>query len=509
MKPSAVEIKWLWVIVGVATILRTGLALQGGQYFFGDESRFMRSVVFYRSIFSGQWETARQVISSPQHAGFIYVGALICPLANVLAGLLGAGDWSQAANVHVAMPLIASVLNVFSILNVWLVHRVARQFGGTPAEALLAALLAAINSALVYQARHLLPYDSATTAMLCSLLLVPRAERPSIQAAIGGLAGLCFCIYNGYWFIIPALGLLLLYRTPGHAPKIRAGTWFALGAVGGVAVTMGPGTLAGGSSYWSELIFFSGTAYQGVFAEGWSFPWEYHWRAESWLGLVVLGSCLCVGVAQHATLPARVREWLVFALIIYLLLTLCSTGLEVFVVYGRSFRPLLIVLCLLGGYAGAQLLPTSTRGRVALVGAILGLASINLVPHFRVSFPTAVIEFVWSQHGFPKLALSYQGVLVPDHWPAASRPDLALLNPVGIFPVKRLAAMPAGETLVTWRHPHSIPVYLYEGHRPWERRLLLENPPDIRLIKLGHPAETPNFPAREYFLMPEDVPRGY
>jgi hypothetical protein len=509
MKSGAAESRWLWLILLLAAAVRMGLALQGGQYFFGDESRFMRSVLLYRSLSTGHWELARQALASPEHAGFIFAGALACPLAHLFSWLAGVGDWSQATNVHAAMPFLAASLGLLSVLNVGLIHRVARVHGADAVEARLAALLAAICATLAYPARHLLPYDAALTVFLLAMTLLPRAGQRGVALAVGALGGVCFTVYNGYWFIPPALGLMLVLRVDGTAGRMRTASLSALGCLAAIALVMLPGTLAGGEDYWLEFLLYSGTAYQGLFAEGWSFPWEYLWRSETWLVIVVAVACGWLFVRQRGRLPERAVQWLGLALVIYLLLALTSTGLHRFVVYGRSVRPLLILACLLGGWSLHALLPASPRVRAAAIAGLLGLAALNLAPHFRLSFPNGVKETVWRLHGFPKLALSYQGLIRVESWPKVNRPDLALVNPASIYPVRGLVPLPAGETLAVWRHPHSLEAYLYEGHRPAERRLLRAHPPAMLLIRLAHPDDTPNLPPYDYWLKQEEVPRGY
>lgn len=500
---------WLLAgIVALAALLRIALAAQGGQFFFADEGRFMRSIALYQGLLAGKASLVTGALDSPQHTGFVLLGALLAPLGHALAALAGSGDWSQAAQVRASLPLLALVMSVFSILNVWLVHRVARAHGAGPGETLFAALLAAVAASLTYHSRHLLPYDASLTALLAALLLLPRAGETRLAFAIGALAGLGCALYNGYWFLGPLLGVAVLHAANGR--RLRAGAACAAGAIGVFGLLMLPGTWLRGVDFWREFRHFGATAKQGLFAEGWSFPWAYLWQAESWLGAVILAALLAGLVGVRRDLPVRVRRWLALAAGLCLLWFLGSTVLEKIVLYGRTIRPLTVLFCLAGGWALDRLLPAAPRVRLVAVAGLLALAALNLRPHFLVTFPREAAEEVWRDQGVPKLALGYAGVDASgESWPRVTRLDLALVNAAGIFPVRAPVPEPAGTVLRTWLHPHAIAAYLYEGHPPAQRTVLRAHPPAIRLIQLVQPAAVPAFPPAELLARPSDIPDGY
>lgn len=500
--------RWLLLALGIGALLRLGLIAQGGQFYFGDEGRFLRSVLLYRSLLDGDSALAAKAVASPIHAGFTYAGALIAAPVHLAARGMGLGDWTQAVQVRTAAPLFAAALGLFSVLNIALLHRLVRTAGGDEAEAGLAALLSAVAASLTYYARHLLPYDLALTAALIGLILAAGPPGRARTLLAGAAGGLTFTLYNGYWFLVPVIGLATVLPAPDWPGRFRAAGLSCLGAVSAIGLVMLPGLWCAGADYGREFLAFSGTVTQGLFAEGWLLPFAYLGAAEGLLGTAAIAGILW-SLRPGQPKPHRLRLWVGLAAAIYLLLAVCSTGLEKFVVYGRSVRPLTMLGCLLAGYAAAQLWRRWPRVRLLLIGTILALGVANLIPHYRLGFPAAVKEQVWSMHGIPKLGLSFSGVSLTETWPPVTRPDLLLLNPVGLFPLRTHLPEPAGEVLAAWPHPHALAAYQFEGHSPRERRLLQAHPPAIRLIRLAQPAGVPDQPPPELQLLRGELPDGY
>ena len=88
----------------------------------------------------------------------------------------------------------------------------------------------------------------------------------------------------------------------------------------------------------------------GDYSEGWSLPWAYLWHGEH--GLLLLFALAAVVVVWSAirrrpALPGRALCWLGVAAGIYLLLVVASTGLERYVVYGRTARQIVPLMCLM------------------------------------------------------------------------------------------------------------------------------------------------------------------
>jgi hypothetical protein len=498
----------LVALLGLAFVLRAGLALQGGQFYFADESRILRGVLLYRSVLHGQWDLAAQAISTSQHAAFPFVGALIAAPAHLCALLAGTGDWSQAAQVRAAAPFLATFLALFSVANVWLLHRLVLRHGGTKPEADLAALLAAVSGSLVFYARHLLPYDCALTAALAGLVVAATARTTLHYLLAGACAGACVALYNGYWFLAPLITVALIARPQTWSERSRAAFLSGVGGALALAALTIPAILATGPTFWSDLATFSGTVTQGLFSEGWSLPFEYLWQVEGVFGAGLALLLVFTLVRWGVPLPPRIRHWLILAATIYALLVLGSTALEKFVVYGRSVRPLTFLLCALGGWALTPVFTTFPRWRITVVGMLLALAALNFRPHLGLTFPQDVRLTVWSAYGVPKLTSSFSGIMRDPFWPTVTRPDLTLVNALALYPLRAPVPAPAGNLLAEWRHPCSVRAYQYEGHTPRERALLRNYPSSIQLLALTTPSAVPDEPPLEFYVRKSELPDG-
>ncbi|HVS52988.1 MAG TPA: hypothetical protein VHD62_11595 [Opitutaceae bacterium] len=502
---------FLLALLAISAALRVALALRGGQYFFGDELRYSRGALIYLGILQHNAAQIAAGAGSPEHPGFILLTTALAPLQHLLAALTGHGDWHNVANFYASAPEGAMLLGLFSVLNLWLVHRIARAAGGSRREADGAALLAACSAGLFYFSRHLLPYDAALSAGLASLLCAFRARTWRGHFLAGVFAGACYALYNGYWFMVPILALAcVLALTSRAVARLRALLAWSAGALVAAIGAMIPGALAQGPGYWTQMAHFSRTVRQGVYAEGWSLPWEYGWHADHLVGALVLAlAAAAIFLARRdAEARRRIARWWWLVAAAYLLLVVASVGFEKFVVYGRTVRPLIPLLCLPAGFALARVVDARRWARPLVLAGLVAAAAFDFLPHYALAFPADVRERVWREAGVPKLALSFSGPLLGAPNPPVQRPDLALVNTEALFPLRDFVGEPAGETIFSVAHPSSLAAYQYEGYTPRERRLLRGHDVSIKLIRLAHPADVPDSPPPAQLMQPSDVPDG-
>lgn len=487
------------------------LALSDGQFFFGDEERYDRGIQLYRAISQGDFATVRQIAGLPEHALFPWVGAVVTAAQHLLAQFTPHGDWSNSANIGFTIKLGAVVLSSFSTLNLFLVYRIARIIGGTREEANWALLLMAASNTAFYYARHLLPYECAISSALIALVLGLRSPTAVRAFACGFAGGLAYHLYNGYWYLVPAVWLIHAVANRSRPERIWLSTICAVGTLTSLAATVAIGWMAGGARYFQQMLAFSRSVTQGIFAEGWSFPWEYLWHSETIFGLIVVG---VFGVAVVQTrrsglpLPERVIGSLLALCAVYGLLMALSSGCNIFVVYARTVKPWIPVFGLLGGWAFATVLHAHPRLRSIAAASVVLLAGIRFAPHFTRVFPRELEIAVLRSVGNPKHTLSVSGSLyIPLAHPVI-RPDLVLVNAQLLYPVREDLGFPPGETILNVTHPLTYPPFQYESHTPMERAFLRRHDISMRLIRLTVPAELPVDLPAELRFRSADRPTG-
>lgn len=499
------------LVLAVALILRLVLAAQGGQYYFGDEERYNRGVVLYQALAAGDWSQVKSLASLPEHALFPWLTALITAGQHLLAQFTSFGDWTQPQNVAATMWLGAALLALFSTLNLWLVHRLARVAGANEATAGWTLLLMAASNTAFYHARHLLPYDCAISAALLALVIGVRAARPATAWTSGLLIGATYGLYNGYWFLVPVIWLVHVVVYCRQPSRWRLILGSVCGAATSLLLPVVVGAALGGDRYWAVLRTFSRSVTLGRFDEAWSLPWEFLWHAEGALGVAVILAIALAGWRRwrQRSVPAPWVTVTALAFVgAYALLLLFAHVLEVFVVYARTVKPFIPALALLGGWALGELLAGRPQLQRVTIGAFVLGAAFTFAPHFGRVFPRDVENVVLRHYGNPKRTLSIAGSLYVPHGAPVERSDLALVNAQLLYPVRALLPLPAGETLLRIAHPLAYKPFQYECHTPRERALVRQHDLSIRLIRLEHPSDLPDHPPLSMLYLPEDYPTG-
>jgi hypothetical protein len=222
-----------------------------------------------------------------------------------------------------------------------------------------------------------------------------------------------------------------------------------------------------GEPWLASLRAFSANITQGTYEEGWRLPFDYLWHAEHGLMLLWLAA-LAWGVAQVVTGRASrsLKAGLAATIVIYAALAGLSTGLHVFVVYGRLARQLVPFLCLVSARAVISLAGVRAPRRRGLVAAIVVAAAIqagvNFAGPIRQEFP---LEFTRRS-----VALARR----------MGRFDVVLVNAHHIYPAPDpVVVRPGAYALASARHPLQYLPYQYEGYTPDERRVLRKS--DLRM----------------------------
>ena len=474
----------LILILAASFALRVVLVLRGGQLYFPDEGRYFRSVQFVTLFAGGDLEGAfRLILSAADHTGFALLGIIPAAIQYGIERLFGAPP-------EKTLWLPALFLSMMSVLCIALVAAIARRAGAGEKEALIAALLMASAASMFYFSRHLVPYDLSFAIALFAFWLGLDARAGFVRSfSCGVLAGFAFLTYNGYWLIAVLAGFIpILWANRSISRIITRGIAVGLGFVlFPVLLTLGT-ILIGMTPFVSAMTQFAGTVDQGTFSEGWSLPWEYFWDAEH--GLLLLWAAgvafvIWLGLRHREQVPARAYLWMGVAAAIYLPLSIGSTGLDKFVVYGRLAREMVPFLSLLTALAISYLWE-----RLQFTRRLIGVGAIFLVMQVALNFwqpliqqfPDDIVRSVQATYGPVGRALTVKGPPVFGYDPKL-KPQYVLLNAQYIYPISGTRKPPAGRIVLQAAHPLEYLPYEFEGLDPGERAILQSTDISMRLIE--------------------------
>lgn len=494
-----------------SALARFWLACSGGTRFFPDEGRYTLALKAISALAGLRFgDAVDYLLLQPIHQ--------LAPVAMLPAAAL------QSAVVMLGgVPLSRSewvpalLFSVASVAVLALVYRLARKAGADAAEARLGLLLAACSNVLFYWARHLTTYDASLALGLWALL--PAMDRDTSwkrSTAAGALAAASFLVYNGYFPLAAIVGAVHLAAGPrARAAVVRRAAGLALGAVipalpvAAAAVLRRPGALA-------RTLDSAGTIVQGEFAEGWRFPFEYLWQAETGMVLVWLLGMALAAAALCRRGPERARGalWLGCALAVYAALALTSSGLNLFVVYGRNVRPLVPFAALAAAFGFRRVAGALPRPAVAAAAGLLILgAAVNFREPLVQTFPLEFLDRARAAYGNIREASTFDGAahfrngprqpfdpaplaralrLAPSFLRPLLERNLEVLAadlrrfraiedgparyvvvdaeiPYMEAPVPR-APLPAGRVVADAPHPFAYAPYRYEGFKPAVRR---------------------------------------
>ena len=452
---------WLPAILVVSAVARVPLVFAGGQHYWPDEGRYTEASQMVEHLAAGDIESAWSRALASGH-----------PLFKAVAMAPAAIEAQYGRDPRIP----ATFFGLFSVLNIWLLARIARRLGLTPLDAVWVALLAAASISLLFYARHLFPYDLAITFGLLALYAGTAGDaRWRDSAACGAYAACAFLVYYGAWTFGAAA--CAVHAFGGSSPKImfRRGLLTLAGLVLPISAVVAVSALTG-EDFFLRLRTFSATVAQGSFEEGWRLPFDYLWQTERFLLVLWLGSVAwCLANWRSWRSVRAVRTGLVGLVCLYCALAIPSTWMHLFVVYGRTSRQLVPFFCLVAAPVLLRLFAGSPRLRrpalTAIATLLVAQAAFNARPVFSQRFPPEFVtdgEQLAGRLGASRVEAIYARHLYP---PAKVDP------PVGYVDVM---AAP---------HPLQFVPYQYEGFDPDERRFLRST--DIRMRILIPSAERP------------------
>jgi hypothetical protein len=441
----------LFLLLGIALLLRTYLIFQGGQYYWPDERLYRVSQTAASFLVAGDVEHAAGALHRPEHVFFMVIG--VAPAI--------VEQW-RGANSRIP----ALFFSVVSVASIWILRNIALAAGATETEAFLAALFLACATTWTYYSRHLLPYDTSMTLALLALLAAVRsATRRARVWVCGALCAVAFLAYSGAWVLV---GFVMFVASMSGGMRLREVALRALYTVIAFALPIAAlftaSAIAGGNLH-SEFLSFARTVVQGSFVEGWRIPFAYLWHAEHGIAVLWL-VCTVVALSRAPNLVARANVGVAGVVCIYGLLVLASTVLHMFVVYGRTARQLVPFLCLVAAQQLHRLWihPKWHKAALAVVALSLVQAGVNMATPLGQVFPE---EFkIRTTIAMPSARAEGAVFVFADH--IFPRPV-----PVDLSGISTLASAP---------HPLQFVPYQYEGFTPEERHVLRTTDITMRLV---------------------------
>ena len=475
---------WHWVLVALA--LRLALALAGGQLFLPDEHRSLRGHNLILELGrNGLVEAVKMYFSVVAHQVYTLCLLPVAIANNALVSLLDLSPLSR--------PFTIVYHSLISALNVGMVFHIARKLGLSRPTVNWCAGLALASASLMYYSRHYVPYDTGLFFALWAVSVAAGSEPTDRALRIGILLGLAYCTYNGTVLLVATLYVVFFL----YAWVIRKQfpIWYAVKAAVGAACLPLAHLLTGinllGIEYINGWNRYFRSVIHGDFSEGPWLVWQYFWGVEGFMLLIWLtGIALAINHVKSAN-SSSVKHalWLSLgiAATLYLLLSITSAVMELWVVYGRTARMMTPFLCLAAGIGLSEFFK-----RLSLKWRRTGLVMIVLCAAYSLYVPYAINYPREVRDRFKNLSsLDYAITIGPPGYPPyKGNASYVLLNAEFVFPYRVALPIPDGEVIYATPHPFHFPHYALDALNPQERKLVYSNDYTIRLIRLTNTRST-------------------
>lgn len=444
------------LVLSVSALLRWMLIFRGGQFFFPDESRYGIAQDTAALLLDGKLRAALFTLTSEiAHLGFKAMALVPALIQNAF---------------HTTTVLPAIFFSLFSILNLFLIWKIAQKTGGEQVAS-YAILLAACSQVLLFYSRHFLPYDQAMFFGLLTLYIaLHEPANPKLSLLCGAIGFLCLITYNGYW-AIAGLGMLVHLF---HGMKERGWFWkrsifLGLGFLIPLALMLGI-FLFLRNDFLSNYGIFLQKITQGDFSEGWTLPFAYFWHAEH--GLILGLGLLAIIALIHLRRQGNATSYLGLAgiLFIYLCLVISSNLTHTFVVYGRLARQMMPFLILLAA-SGLGFVTSWKPGKQWLVNFLLFILIVQSLWNYRSSyvlvFPREFVTEVQAEYPEFKISSKMMQFYSP---PVCHNNAFLAANVHYLYDWSQPVPSLEGKALRKALHPVNFLPYQYEGYSPEQRQ---------------------------------------
>ena len=449
-----------WSIIFLSSILRLIIIIKGGQQFWPDESRYIESRIAIHKILSGYpYEAWQGLIGAPEHVFFKITGLIPAYVEK----FIGENQYSPAI-----------FFSIFSILNLWLIWKLAEKIKVGELEALTALFLAAGANCLFYFSRHFLPYDLSLCLGLAACYYTLGKGRFHGYLA-GFLAALCFLAYNRY-FMLSALVLLgnavSSFQQEGRLSIIRLSKT-ALGYLSPLVILLFAGVYLD-KNVLNKLAEFSNTITQGDLGEAFTTIPQYFWSTENINSVILISGVIFSIYLWVKRLNSPRFGWVISAIVLLLAAFVLSSDIfEKFTVYGRIARIIWPFVCLA---AATSMTYAWRRGGSWRLSFKVLLIIYGIQAGLNFSTPLGQ----W----FPKEFNIVADKIIAREKLSGGR-NLSVIHTSFYFSPQSITKEPLPLQII-WseRHPQQWAPYLFEGFTRYERIAFLSSPADMSVVRL-------------------------
>ena len=385
-----------------------------------------------------------------------------------------------------------------SVLSIGLVFLIAARAGSDGMEALLAAFLLAASNSWFIWSRHFLTYDISMLFALAALYVALRPREIDRRGAmlVGLLLFCAFWVYMNHVFLVFAIGSLYCLVLVDN-PRLMIPRLFYV--LIGASVLLLPILIYNYAVVnidvfaWIQLQAEGIT--QGSYEEGVLLPFAYFFETEGVISLVwITGLVLaCKSVVNcRPNRRHRIMLWLTALVMIYGLMALFSSGLHIFVLFGRTVRALVPFIVLICAFAFAPYVKRYGYRLAALsIAAITVVALINFMTVISQQHPVELTRQVREEFGEVSLTTTFSP---PSRTHGFKNPVLEdaryeLVNAGYYYPITEMRDLPEGEVLMKVAHPFNYRPWQYIGFTPEMREIINRDGLYIWLIDKGPSVE--------------------
>ena len=464
----------LLLIMLVSFGLRLLLVVNGGQFYFPDEIRYMPAVSVADKIFEGDYKSAiGSMLQYRPHAGAITVRlipAYLHRLAYELWDDSGVSWYDAWRNQTGDFRFSAIFFAIPSVLSIGMIYLIAVKAGAKKDEALLGAFLLATSNTWFIYSRHFLPYDASMLVGLFTLYMALQLRNSGAKGALlmGVLLFCTFWVYFTHYFLIFAIVFLYCVLFARNPLDI---------VVRPVAILIGVLVLLVPILLYNYLIVHVdvftemrtlGLATVGDYDEGLVLPFMYFRDAEAGMSLVWLLGLVVAVIQMGGRRPEyghRAILWLSCLVVLYLSMSVLSSGLHVLALSGRFVRPIVPFAVMICAYAFIRILQRLGFRLTILVLLLLSMVSANnFLAAINQPFYREFAREVFKEYDSISLETTFLPPARTFNFanPSVDGARYLLVNAGFYHPVTEMADRPEGQVILEVSHPYNFRPFQYE-----------------------------------------------